>query len=98
MWVIERDFERLPLVDIALGDTLRRRDASAVLDLAHTIKARRIVTTYAGHDDAGKMRVTLQLVQLGLLVWWPLLLVYFWVTKLRENLVDFAQAIQRYIV
>jgi hypothetical protein len=52
------------LVDIALGDSLRRRDAAAVLELARTIKAHRIVTSYAGHDESGRMRVTLQVTQL----------------------------------
>lgn len=51
------------LADIALGDSLRRRDDKAVRDLARTIRARRIVTAYAGHDDAGSMRVTLQVSQ-----------------------------------
>jgi hypothetical protein len=52
------------LVDLALGEGLRRRSADDILALARTIKASRIVTVYAGHYTAGQMRVTMQLAQL----------------------------------
>ncbi len=52
------------LADIALGDGLRRRNSDAVQELARSIKASSIVSAYAGHDEAGRMRVTLQVARL----------------------------------
>jgi hypothetical protein len=53
------------LVDIALGDGLRRRNVSDVLALARTLKASQIITVYSGHYAPGRMRVTLQVSRLG---------------------------------
>lgn len=48
------------LVDIALGDGQRRRDPAAILELARSIKARQVVSMFAGHDVSGQVRLTLQ--------------------------------------
>lgn len=52
------------LVDLALGDGQRRRDPAAILELARRIKARQVVTMFAGHDVEGWVRLTLQSVRL----------------------------------
>ncbi|WP_428310158.1 energy transducer TonB [Hydrocarboniphaga sp.] len=53
------------LADLALGEGLRRRPAQAVLDLAAALQAGTVVTTYAGHDDHGHMRITMQIGSAG---------------------------------
>jgi tetratricopeptide (TPR) repeat protein len=53
------------LVDIALGEGLRRRAPGQVLALAQAMHAREIFLAYAGHDASGTMRVTLQRRSLG---------------------------------
>ncbi len=51
------------LVDIAMGDGLRRRDQQQVLELARVIRAQRIVLAWSGHDYQQNMRVTLQVLR-----------------------------------
>lgn len=52
------------LADMSLGEGLRRRLPQEVLDLASAIQAGTVVTTYAGHDDQGHMRITMQVTRL----------------------------------
>ena len=49
------------LVARALGDGERRLNQAEIFQLANAVGARRIVAGYVGHDDNGKMRITLQL-------------------------------------
>jgi TonB family protein len=48
------------LADIALREGLRRRSDDEVRTLATAVQASTVVTTYAGHDDRGHMRITMQ--------------------------------------
>jgi hypothetical protein len=48
------------LVDIALGEMLRRRPMQAVHSLAREMRADEVILAYAGHYRDGSIRVTLQ--------------------------------------
>ncbi|MDR3385591.1 MAG: hypothetical protein P4L92_00955 [Rudaea sp.] len=48
------------LIDLALGEGLRRDASDDVTALAAELKAKTIVTSYAGHDRSNHMRVTLR--------------------------------------
>lgn len=53
------------LVDLALGEGDRQRSAEAVSTLASALRANRVISSYAGHDGAGRMRITLEVRYLG---------------------------------
>ncbi len=48
------------LVELALGESMRRYSDRDVLALARDLQAKTVVLTWAGHDAKGHMRVTLQ--------------------------------------
>src|SRR6185312_17562915 len=51
------------LVDIALGEGLRQHSADAMRQLADDLKAKTLVSAWAGHDRRKQMRITLQVEQ-----------------------------------
>lgn len=48
------------LMDLALGEGMRRYPIQDITALAHELKAKTVVLTWTGHDAAGHIRVTLQ--------------------------------------